>query len=122
MRLSFGTSVRSRFCKAGVRLLLCKLWFVNNPSMLYRKSLPPSFLRIDEWRLAGDGDRFREGTNLHVGVDGCREANGDGDAVALERIEAGEREGHCVGAWPQIDDRVAPVAVGDNGPDFFNQD
>ena len=43
MRLSFGTSVRSRFCKAVVRLLLCKLWFVNNPSMLYRKSLPPSF-------------------------------------------------------------------------------
>ena len=39
----------------------------------------------------------------------------------LNVLKPGQREGHGIGAGPQIDDVVAALAVGDDGPDLFDQ-
>src|SRR5262249_42695397 len=40
---------------------------------------------------------------------------------ALHGTETGEREGQGVRAWRQLGDAVLAAAVGDRGPDFFDQ-
>ena len=58
---------------------------------------------------------------LHRDVHRRREPGAELDAVALDRREAGQREGHRVGAGPKVDDGVATFAVGRDRADFFDQ-
>ena len=59
--------------------------------------------------------------DAHVGVDRGRERAGQLDAVALEGVEAGNREGDRVGPRPQVDDLVLSAAVGDDAADLLDQ-
>ena len=84
------------------------------------RRLPPDALHVDDRRLAGDGDRFRERADPQIRVDRGGERAGQLDALALDGAEAGQREGDGVGAGPQIDDAVLAGAVGDGATRTFS--
>ena len=79
-------------------------------------------LHVDDWRGAGNGDRFLERADLHVGVDRHREVRRQLEPLALERREALQREGDDIRARPQIDHLVFALGVGEHRPRFFNED
>ena len=78
-------------------------------------------LHVDDRRLAGDDDRFLDRADLHVGVDRHVGAADQLEAVALDGVEAGQREGHRVDARPEILDAVLTGAVGGDGTDLFDE-
>ena len=47
--------------------------------------------------------------------------DGQVDPLPDDGREAAQREGHRVGALPQIDDRIEPLRVGDDRPHLFDQ-
>ncbi len=63
----------------------------------------------------GDGDGFLDRTHLQVDVDGGREVRAQLDAFTADHREPGQREGHGVRAWPQVDDPVDACTVCDGG-------
>ena len=65
-------------------------------------------LHVHDRRFASDRDRFLEGADAHLGVDGRRERAGQIDAIPLDGVEAGQRERDGVGAGPQLGDPVLP--------------
>ena len=76
-------------------------------------------VHVDERGLTGNGDRFRDRAELHLGVDGCRERRGQFDARSLERGEALQREGDGVRARAQVHDPEDALGIGDGGADLF---
>ena len=56
-----------------------------------------------------------------IGVHRRREGRRQLDALALDRVEPGQREGHAVGAGHQADDLVLPPTVSDGGSHFLDQ-
>jgi hypothetical protein len=77
--------------------------------------------RIDDRRFTGHRDRFFERADAHLGIEIRSRRPCQRDALALERVEPGQRERDHVHARAQIDQLIAAVAVRDDGPDFFNQ-
>jgi hypothetical protein len=84
-------------------------------------ALPFRVLYVDDRRLAGDGDRFFERADAHLGVNLGGERACQHDAFALHRVEAAEREGHGVGAGHEIDDLKLAATVADRRADLFDQ-
>ena len=78
-------------------------------------------LYVHERRFAGHRDRFGELADAEVRVDGGDKSRGDIDAFAAHGSESLQREGDHVGAGPEIDDPVAPLAVGDDGARPFDE-
>ncbi len=66
---------------------------------------------VHERRLAGDGERFLDRADGHVGVHGGDELAAQLDAFAPDGGEAGQREGDGVRSRTQVDDAVQPLAV-----------
>ena len=85
------------------------------------RRLLPDALRVDDGRLAGDGDRFCQVPDLEVRVDRRREGSGQLDPVTLERVEPGQAEGDRIGAGPQVDDPVGAGTVRHRGAGLFDQ-
>jgi hypothetical protein len=82
--------------------------------------LPPRALRVDNRRLADDGDRLLDGADAKLGVD-----RDDADArhldVALDDAEAGEREGYRVGGREELGDAEQSVPISGRGADLLDQ-
>ena len=53
-------------------------------------------LDVDDRRFGGDGDRLFDRADFQVGVDGRGEVGGQFDALALDGVEARQREGDRV--------------------------
>ena len=70
-------------------------------------------LHVDHRRLAGDGDRLLDRADRHLGVDRRREPGADGDSVADDRGEAGQRERDRVVPERELHHAVQPGAVGE---------
>jgi hypothetical protein len=66
---------------------------------------------VDDRRRAGDRDRFFEGADAELSVQRRGEFRRQHESVAPERLEAGERERHAVGAGSQVGDAIRTVAV-----------
>ena len=78
-------------------------------------------LHVDERRGAGHGDRFGELADAKVGVDRRDEPGGDIDAFAPHALEPLQRERHRVGAGPEVDNPVAPFAIGHHRARAFDE-
>ena len=79
---------------------------------IVREGLPlRDALRVDERALGRDGDGLLDGADAQIRVDRGREVGREHDAVALERVEARERERDGIGARREIDDLVVALAV-----------
>ena len=78
-------------------------------------------LHVHDRRFTADRDGFRERANTEIRVDGRHEAPFQPDPVALERVEAAQRERHGVDAWPKIDDAVLTGSVGDDRPRLLDE-
>ena len=76
-----------------------------------RGGLLADVLRVDERRRAADRDGLLQGADGHVGVDRHGDARGQGDPFALDDVEAGQREGHRVGAVREVDEVESSFAV-----------
>ena len=76
---------------------------------------------VHHWRFPGDRDRFLERAHPHLAIDVGNPRAAERDALALDGVESGQREGDHVGAGAKVDELVATVGVGDGRPDFFNQ-
>jgi hypothetical protein len=78
-------------------------------------------LRIDDRRLAGDGDRLLERADSHFRVHHAGEVGGELDLITLDDAEAGQREGDAVDAGSQAGDLVSAFRIGDGCADLFDQ-
>ena len=84
--------------------------------------LAPGALDVDHRRLAADRHRFLEGADPQIGIDRRGERSGQLDAVALDRVEAGQTEGDGIGARREADDPILARAIGYRRADFFSED
>jgi hypothetical protein len=89
--------------------------------LVVEDDLAPGALGVHHRRRASHGNGFLNAADaqFHVHRDDCRAA--DGQLIAANGGEAGQAEGHRIGARAQVFNPVAPVAVGDGGADFFDQ-
>ena len=78
-------------------------------------------LHVDHRRLTGDGDRLFEGADRKHRVDDGREAGRQHLLLDQHGRESGQREGDVVGAGAQVDQQVAPRAVGESDPASLDQ-
>jgi hypothetical protein len=78
-------------------------------------------LDVDDRTGAGDGDRFLERPDPHVGIHGRREVGGELESVLAKRIEPGQRERDAVNARSQIDDGVSSLLIAHGRADLFDQ-
>ena len=79
-------------------------------------------LHVHHRRGAGDGHGFGDGADRQRRVDLRRERSFELDAFTPDTIESLQLEGDDVGAGPQVDDRVAPRAVGRRRSHLFDKD
>ena len=77
--------------------------------------------RVDQRRLAGDGDRFRHRADAQRRVSRRHAGARDLDVVALDGAEAGERKRHRVAAGPQVLDPVVARAVRHHGARLLDE-
>jgi hypothetical protein len=78
-------------------------------------------LHVDHRSFAADCDRLGNVSEAQVCVHRRYERAFEHEAFALERIETGEREGHRVGARPQVFDLVLAGRIGHGHANFFNE-
>ena len=67
---------------------------------------------VDGRRFAGDRDRFGQGADFELDVDGRHKRGADGDLGALDRLEALKLELHVVGAGRQPIEAVRAARIG----------
>jgi len=78
-------------------------------------------LHVHDGRFARDRQRFLERPNTKFLVDRRGELPVSPIPFTLERVEAGEREGHRVSAGRQVDDLILPGSVGNHRADLLDQ-
>ena len=71
--------------------------------------------------MPGNGHALFDAADSEVDVDRHGDIAGQVEVVADDRGEPGQGKCELVGARPQIDDRVPPFAVGDDGPCPLNE-
>ena len=83
--------------------------------------LLPDVLYVNDGAGPGHGDRFFDAANTELHIDCRREAGGQLDSFPDDRAEAGEKETDRIGPWPQVDDVIAALPIGDRNSLLLDQ-
>ena len=78
-------------------------------------------LHVDDWRLAGDGDRFSHGPDAQVRVDRRHAGSRQLDALVPDCRKPRQPERHGVGSRREVDDPVLAGPVGHDTSRFLDE-